>query len=194
MFTSRSEHRLKQRTDNAYERIYPQTKKFELLNSSDKKKLHEMISVEKKILKKINTLKLSPNQLLKFNIKTKLDGKVRNGFEILKLLEDNVNHFYNIFGIKINKKLLTKIIYDSKYDVFYDREERAKDLILKNQAFKLKGFKFKNIPSLSKEIIEKLEKHEPENLDDASKISGMTPSALMQLLSYKKPKAKNVRK
>ena len=90
--------------------------------------------------------------------------------------------------------MLTKVIYDSKYEVFYDREERAKDLILKNQAFKLKGFKFKNIPSLSKEIIEKLEKHEPENLDDASKISGMTPSALMQLLSYKKNRTKNVRK
>ena len=132
--------------------------------------------------------------MLKFNIKTKLDGKVRTGFEILKLLDDDVDKFHNIFGIKINKKLLTKIIYDSKYEVFYDREERAKDLILKNQAFKLKGFKFKNIPSLSKEIIEKLEKHEPENLDDASKISGMTPSALMQLLSYKKTRAKNVRK
>ena len=194
MFTSRSEHRLKQRTDNAYERIYPQTKKFELLNSDDKKKVNEMISAEKKILKKINAIKLSPNQLLKLNIKTKLDGKVRNGFEILKLLDDDLDKFYNIFGITINKKLLTKIIYDSKYEVFYDREERAKELILKNQAFKLKGFKFKNIPSLSKEIIEKLEKHEPENLDDASKISGMTPSALMQLLSYKKPRVKNVRK
>jgi tRNA uridine 5-carboxymethylaminomethyl modification enzyme len=194
MFTSRSEHRLKQRTDNAYERIYPQTKKFELLNSDDKKKVNEMISVEKKILKKINAIKLSPNQLLKLNIKTKLDGKVRTGFEILKLLDDDVDKFYNIFGIIINKKLLTKIIYDSKYEVFYDREERAKELILKNQAFKLKGFNFKNIPSLSKEIIEKLEKHEPENLNDASRISGMTPSALMQLLSYKKPRVKNVRK
>ena len=194
MFTSRSEHRLKQRTDNAYERIYPQTKKFELLNSDDKKKVNEIITAEKKILKKINIIKLSPNQLLKLNIKTKLDGKVRTGFEILKLLDDDVDKFYNIFGIIINKKLLTKIIYDSKYEVFYDREERAKELILKNQAFKLKGFNFKNIPSLSKEIIEKLEKHEPENLNDASRISGMTPSALMQLLSYKKPRVKNVRK
>ena len=37
----------------------------------------------------------------KFNIKTKLDGKVRKGFEILKLLEDDVNQFYNIFGISL---------------------------------------------------------------------------------------------
>ena len=194
MFTSRSEHRLKQRTDNAYERIFPQTKKLKLLNSKDQKKLIETISSEKKILKKINAIKLSPSQLSKLGIKTKLDGKMRTGFEVLKLLDADKEKFKKIFGIKINEKLLTKIIFDSRYEVFYDREERAKDLISKNQSFKLKGFKFKNIPSLSKEIIEKLEKHEPENLDDASKISGMTPSALLQLLSYKKSKLKNVRK
>ena len=72
-----------------------------MLNSDDKKKVNEMISVEKKILKKINAIILSPNQLLKLNIKTKLDGKVRNGFEILKLLDYDVDRFSNIFGIII---------------------------------------------------------------------------------------------
>ncbi|MDC0862003.1 tRNA uridine-5-carboxymethylaminomethyl(34) synthesis enzyme MnmG [Alphaproteobacteria bacterium] len=193
MFTSRSEHRLKQRTDNAYERIYPKTKKFKLLNLKDQKNLNNIIALEKNILKKINQKKISPNQLLKFGIKTKLDGKMRTGFEVLKLLDDDIVLFKKIFGIKIEKKILTKIIFDSRYEVFYDREEKEKGLIKKNQSFKLKGISYKNIPSLSKEIIEKLEKHKPENLDDASKISGMTPSALLQLLSYKKHKIKNVR-
>ena len=192
MFTSRSEHRLKQRTDNAYERIFPDTKRFKLLTTKDQKTVNEIIASEKKILKKINQKKISPNQLSKFGIKTKLDGKMRTGFQVLKLLKDDTNIFEKIFGIKIEKKLLTKIIFDSRYEVFYSREEKAKDLILKNQAFKLKGLSFKNIPSLSKEIIEKLEKYKPENLDDASKISGMTPSALLQLLSYKKNKIKNI--
>ncbi|MDB9776310.1 tRNA uridine-5-carboxymethylaminomethyl(34) synthesis enzyme MnmG [Alphaproteobacteria bacterium] len=193
MFTSRSEHRLKQRTDNAYERIYPKTKKFKLLNLKDQKSVNNIITLEKNILEKINQKKISPNQLLKFGIKTKLDGKMRTGFEVLKLLDDDIILFKKIFGIKIEKKLLTKIIFDSRYEVFYDREEKAKELIMKNQSFKLRGISYKNIPSLSKEIIEKLEKHKPENLDDASKISGMTPSALLQLLSYKKHKVKNVR-
>ena len=193
MFTSRSEHRLKHRTDNAYERIFPQTKKFKLLNKKNQKYLNDLISSEQKIIKKINQKKLSPNQLLKLKIKTKLDGKMRSGFEVLKLIPDDPSVFKKIFGMKIEKKLLTKIIFDSKYHVFYEREERSKDLISKNQAFKLKGLSYKNIPSLSKEIIEKLEKHKPENLDEASKISGMTPSALLQLLSYKKSRVKNAR-
>jgi len=193
MFTSRSEHRLKQRTDNAYERIFPQTKKFKLLIDKDQKSVNEIMASEKNILKKINQIKLSPNQLEKFGIKSKLDGKMRTGFEVLKLINDDTNIFKKIFGIKIDKKLLTKIIFDSRYEVFYEREERSKELLLKNQSFKLKGLSYKSIPSLSKEIIEKLEKYKPENLDDASKISGMTPSALLQLLSYKKNKVRNVR-
>ena len=193
MFTSRSEHRLKQRTDNAYERIFPQTKKFKLLIDKDQKSVNEIMASEKNILKKINQIRLSPNQLEKFGIKSKLDGKMRTGFEVLKLINDDTNIFKKIFGIKIDKKLLTKIIFDSRYEVFYEREERSKELLLKNQNFKLKGLSYKSIPSLSKEIIEKLEKYKPENLDDASKISGMTPSALLQLLSYKKNKARNVR-
>ena len=193
MFTSRSEHRLKQRTDNAYERIFPQTKKFKLLSDKDQKSVNEIMVSEKNILKKINQIRLSPNQLEKFGIKSKLDGKMRTGFEVLKLINDDTNIFKKIFGIKIDKKLLTKIIFDSRYEVFYEREERSKELLLKNQNFKLKGLSYKSIPSLSKEIIEKLEKYKPENLDDASKISGMTPSALLQLLSYKKNKVRNVR-
>ena len=193
MFTSRSEHRLKQRTDNAYERIFPQTKKFKLLIDKDQKSVNEIMASEKNILKKINQIKLSPNQLEKFGIKSKLDGKMRTGFEVLKLINDDTNIFKKIFGIKIDKKLLTKIIFDSRYEVFYEREERSKELLLKNQNFKLKGLSYNSIPSLSKEIIEKLEKYKPENLDDASKISGMTPSALLQLLSYKKNKVRNVR-
>jgi len=193
MFTSRSEHRLKQRTDNAYERISPQTKKFKLLTDKDQKSVNETMASEKNILKKINQIRLSPNQLEKFGIKSKLDGKMRTGFEVLKLINDDTNIFKKIFGIKIDKKLLTKIIFDSRYEVFYEREERSKELLLKNQNFKLKGLSYKSIPSLSKEIIEKLEKYKPENLDDASKISGMTPSALLQLLSYKKNKVRNVR-
>ncbi len=149
MFTSRSEHRLKQRTDNAYERIFPQTKKFKLLIDKDEERVNEIMASEKNILKKINQIKLSPNQLEKFGIKSKLDGKMRTGFEVLKLINDDTNIFKKIFGIKIDKKLLTKIIFDSRYEVFYEREERSKELLLKNQNFKLKGLSYNSIPSLS---------------------------------------------
>ena len=42
------------------------------------------------------------------------------------------------------------------------------------------------------EILEKLNKHKPENLNDAGKISGITPSALFQIVKHKKVKSTKI--
>ena len=57
---------------------------------------------------------------------------------------------------------------------------------------KLTNIDFSQIPSLSKEILEKLIKHKPENLNDAGKISGITPSALFQIIKHKRIKGTKV--
>jgi tRNA uridine 5-carboxymethylaminomethyl modification enzyme len=112
--------------------------------------------------------------------------KLEMGFEVLKFLDLNTKTFENFFGIKINQKLLTKIYFDSKYEVFYEREKKSYEQLSKNKNMNLKNIDFNKIPSLSKEILEKLNKLKPENLYDAGKISGMTPSALFQIIKHKK--------
>ena len=148
--------------------------------------------MKKKILERLKLLKFSPNDLMKKNIKVKKDGKVRNGFEVLKFLEPSPEKFKKFFNIKISQKLLTKIYFDSKYDVFYEREKKSFDQLSKNKNMKLTNINFNKIPSLSKEILEKLNKYKPENLNDAGKISGMTPSALFQIVKHKKVKGSKV--
>ena len=101
---------------------------------------------------------------------------------------ENKMHKESFKNIKINQKLLTKIYFDSKYDVFYEREKKSFDQLSKNKNMKLTNIDFNKIPSLSKEILEKLNKHKPENLYDAGKISGITPSALFQIVKHKKDK------
>ncbi len=191
MFTSRAENRLRLRTDNSYERfsttINPKT-----FNKIEYSIITKNINNEKKILDKLNLLKYSPNDLMKRNIKVKKDGKVRNGFEVLKFLEPSPEKFKQFFNIKINQKLLTKIYFDSKYDVFYEREKKSFDQLSKNKNMKLKNIDFNKIPSLSKEILEKLNKYKPDNLYDAGKISGITPSALFQIIKHKKVKGTKV--
>jgi tRNA uridine 5-carboxymethylaminomethyl modification enzyme len=191
MFTSRAENRLKLRTDNSYERfstiITPKA-----FNKADYSLISKNIVNEKKILDQLKKLKYSPNDLMKKNIKVKKDGKVRNGFEVLKFLDPSPENFKQFFNIKISQKLLTKIYFDSKYDVFYEREKKSFDQLSKNKNMKLTNIDFNKIPSLSKEILEKLNKHKPENLYDAGKISGITPSALFQIVKHKKDKGTKV--
>ena len=191
MFTSRAENRLKLRTDNSYERfskiINPKT-----FNKIEYSLISKNINDERKILEKLNLLKYSPNDLMKKNIKVKKDGKVRNGFEVLKFLEPSPKKFKKFFNLTITQKLLTKLYFDSKYDVFYEREKKSFDQLNKNKNMKLTNIDFNKIPSLSKEILEKLNKHKPENLYDAGKISGITPSALFQIVKHKKVKGTKV--
>ena len=113
-------------------------------------------------------------------------------FEVLKFLDPLPEKFKNFFGITINQKLLTKIYFDSKYDVFYEREKKSFDKLNKNKNMKLTNIDFNKITSLSKEILEKLNKHKPENLYDAGKISSITPSALFQIVKHKKVKGTKV--
>ena len=191
MFTSRAENRLKLRTDNSYERfskiINPKT-----FNKIEYSLISKNINDERKILEKLNLLKYSPNDLMKKNIKVKKDGKVRNGFEVLKFLDPSRKKFEKFFNLTITQKLLTKLYFDSKYDVFYEREKKSFDQLNKNKNMKLTNIDFNKIPSLSKEILEKLNKHKPENLYDAGKISGITPSALFQIVKHKKVKGTKV--
>ena len=191
MFTSRAENRLKLRTDNSYERftdiINPNT-----FNKNDFTLISKNIKDEKKIINKLKLLKFTPNSLMKKNVKVKKDGKIRNGFEVLKFLDPTPIKFKEFFNINISQKLLTKIFFDSKYEVFYEREKKSYDQLNKNKNMKLTNIDFSQIPSLSKEILEKLNKHKPENLNDAGKISGITPSALFQIVKHKKVKGNKI--
>ena len=191
MFTSRAENRLKLRTDNSYER-FAQNLNDKIFSKIDFKTINQHLKNENKIILKLKSFRYSPNDLMKKNIKVKKDGKVRNGFEVLKFLDLNVEAFEKFFGIKINQKLLTKIYFDSKYEVFYEREKKSYDQLNKNRNMNLKNIDFNKIPSLSKEILEKLNKFKPNNLYDAGKISGITPSALFQIIKHKKVKGTKV--
>ena len=191
MFTSRAENRLKLRTDNSYERFGKNINK-KIFNKTEFSQLEINMKEEAKIMKKLLSLKFSPNDLMKKNIKVKKDGKVRNGFEVLKFLEPAIETFKNFYNFSINQKLLTKLYFDSKYEVFYDREKKSYEQLNKNKNMNLKNIDFNKIPSLSKEILEKLNKFKPVNLYDAGKISGITPSALFQIVKHKKLKGDRV--
>ena len=74
-----------------------------------------------------------------------MDGKVRNGFEVLKFLDPSPDIFFKFFKINIDQKL-TKLYFDSKYDVFYERERKSYDQLDKNKNMNLQNIDFNKIP------------------------------------------------
>jgi tRNA uridine 5-carboxymethylaminomethyl modification enzyme len=194
MFTSRVEYRLLLREDNADQRLMEICyKKLGLIEEKQYKKMLSKKSNISKTLEKIKSIKFYPNtkinnKLKKFNIMP--ISNVTSMFDLLK--RPGVD--FNMLG-KINKdgKIslsdteIQEVEIEVKYKGFIDRQLKEVENFRKIEHIKIsEGFEFKDVPGLSKEIIEKLSRIKPLNLGQASRISGVTPVAISILMVFLK--------
>lgn len=71
---------------------------------------------------------------------------------------------------------------DALYAPYIDRQRREWSAVDRSRAIRIpSGFRFRNLAGLSTEMAERLEAAQPENLDQASRIPGITPAALTAL-------------
>ena len=83
---------------------------------------------------------------------------------------------------KIDKEIINQVANDARYDVYIKRQKAEIEETKKNSIKKIpEGFNYKLVHGLSNEILSKLELIRPVDLMQASRIEGMTPSALTLL-------------
>ena len=87
--------------------------------------------------------------------------------------------------IALSDDEMLEVEIEVKYKGFIDRQLKEIENFRKIEYIKIPdGFEFKDVPGLSKEIIEKLSKIKPVNLGQASRVSGVTPVAISILMVY----------
>jgi len=87
----------------------------------------------------------------------------------------------------IEPKIREQISADAIYSFYVDRQKRSIETLQKDKNHKIpKDFNYRGISGLSNELSEKLERVRPQTLDQANRIEGMTPSALVVLLAQLK--------
>ncbi len=189
MFTSRAEYRLVLRADNADQRLTPLGINIGCVSKFRQNIFNLKIDRLKNDFNLIKGKSISPNQLKKLGIPINHDGKKRSAFELLSFNNICFNDIVKIWPEMrlIKEESREQISIESQYAGYLQRQKddindfkRDEQLILPN------NIDYKNVGSLSNEIVEKLSTIKPPTLGAASRISGVTPAAIIALLRHVK--------
>jgi tRNA uridine 5-carboxymethylaminomethyl modification enzyme len=187
MFTSRAEHRLSLRADNADQRLTPLGISLGIIENRQAK---TFLNKEKKLAsakQALISLSLTPNEAEKKGIKIKKDGIRRTAFELLANQETQYSDLAKIWPILQNTdpEISAQLAKDALYSNYINRQVQDLNAIRRDEAkFIPVNFDYEAVSSLSTELQLKLSSVRPENIAQASRISGMTPVGLALILAH----------
>jgi tRNA uridine 5-carboxymethylaminomethyl modification enzyme len=192
MFTSRAEYRLVLREDNADLRLRRHGYNLGLVSRID---MSESERKEKTINRAISYLsdkKVLPDEDTNIFLNSIGTSNLKKTISASDLLRRPQVFYRHIKSLNLAPELLPpdceRVVETMvKYEGFIRRQEINIKKMQDIEKIKLpQGMVFSKIPGLSIEIIQKLEQIRPVSLGQASRISGVTPAAVMILMVYLK--------
>jgi tRNA uridine 5-carboxymethylaminomethyl modification enzyme len=185
MFTSRAEFRLFLRMDNADLRLTEKGIEFGCISE----KRQELFQRRKKSIEEARNLLSSRNitssELEKYGIEVKKDGNSYTVYSLLGHSNISRGQLENVFDElkNIEEKTKKSLTIESIYTPYLRRQEQDIKMLEKEKNVIIPdNFDYGSVGGLTNEVVEKLKLHRPYNIEIASRIAGITPASIVNII------------
>ena len=184
MFTSRAEHRLLLREDNADGRLTPLGREIGLVDDSRWKRFTAKQAALQEIMAGLESIRVRPDAATKDAVEAMggtIPQKAVSLKELLRQPELSIGSLAPLWPELANfdAEALEEAEIQAKYEGYLQRQQDLVDRFEKMERTALpEDMVYTGIPGLSREVVEKLTRIQPRTLGQAGRISGITPAAL----------------
>lgn len=196
MFTSRAEYRILLRQDNADTRLTPIGYKLGLATQERYNRLVEKENRVAELVKYLKETNVNPEDINGLLVK-KETPKIANKMRFAHILTrpqisiiDMINHVDELKSKLDLTDVLTKEVAEEaeilvKYEGYIEKEREVADKLKRLEDVKLSpDFDYNSLHSLTIEARQKLTRHKPQTLGQASRISGVSPADISVLAVF----------
>jgi tRNA uridine 5-carboxymethylaminomethyl modification enzyme len=187
MFTSRAEYRLRLRADNADQRLTPRGESLGCIGPERRAAFAARCQALGEGRRLLGGLSLTPNEASRHGLALNLDGRRRNGLELLARSDLSFARLAAIWPElgRIPAPIATQLEVDARYSTYVDRQEADIAAFRKDEAVGIPpDLNYAAVSGLSAEVRQRLEALRPATLAQASRMEGITPAAAMLLLAH----------
>ncbi len=197
MFTSRAEHRILLRQDNADLRLTPKGHEIGLVSRETYERFNKKRQQINELMSLLYKETVRPESLNEYLLSTGTAGLKQpvKAHSVLPRPEVNIDELLKVdeslrakvYDITDNKLVLEQVEIQIKYAGYIQKEhEMVRELDNKEQIILPENLDYERIKSLSTEGRLKMQKIKPETLGQASRISGVSASDISVLMVYLK--------